>query len=75
MDWTPHLKETYKRHTCVKCEKSLEEAAFRIMREEKDYLVVSVKCGLCEAPQGVGLIGIEREEACPEKKSGKTSSP
>lgn len=57
------IQEHFRKLRCSHCQSSFTPDGVKLLREEKDYMVVRVHCTSCQEPSGVAVVGLDFDGA------------
>jgi hypothetical protein len=55
------IQEHFRKLRCSHCQAAFTPDGVKLLREEKDYMVVRVHCTSCQEPSGVAVVGLDFE--------------
>lgn len=53
------IQEHFRKLRCSHCQAAFTPDGVKLLREEKDYMVVRVHCTSCQEPSGVAVVGLD----------------
>lgn len=53
------IQEHFRKLRCSHCQSAFTPDGVKLLREEKDYMVVRVHCTACQEPSGVAVVGLD----------------
>jgi hypothetical protein len=57
------IQEHFRKLRCSHCQSAFTPDGVKLLREEKDYMVVRVHCTSCQEPSGVAVVGLDFDGA------------